>query len=357
MKHPRIAISTITALSLGFMTPFAAAQTAPEGARYAELNDAIITHQIAPAHEAFAIAARDLAAALDGYCVTETSGLDTVFDAYHDTYDGWMAVSWVNFGPQSLFMRPVRVHFWPDSRNTVGRQLAGVLNEPRDDLLDPEVLASASVALQGLPALERLLFEGDGLAPESYTCALGIAIAANLEAIGADLGAAWSDPEAPAAALPDDAALTVTMFQAAFEQLELILTRKLAAPLGESADQARPRLAENWRSGRALRNIGVNLATLRDLTENGDQTGFADLLRDAPGGVDIADRVIAELDAAIALAELLRDQPIDQLVADPDQRANLVTLGQHVAEARRIWADEVGPALNLNLGFNSLDGD
>lgn len=165
MKHPRIAISTITALSLGFMTPFAAAQTAPEGARYAELNDAIITHQIAPAHEAFAIAARDLAAALDGYCVTETSGLDTVFDAYHDTYDGWMAVSWVNFGPQSLFMRPVRVHFWPDSRNTVGRQLAGVLNEPRDDLLDPEVLASASVALQGLPALERLLFEGDGLAP------------------------------------------------------------------------------------------------------------------------------------------------------------------------------------------------
>lgn len=357
MNHPRIAIGPITAFGLGLMTATAVAQTAPDDATYAALNDAIIEGQIAPAHQAFAVASQNLAGALDGYCLTATGDLDAVIDAYHDTYDRWMAVSWVNFGPQSLFMRPVRVHFWPDSRNSVGRQLAGVLSEPREDLLDPEVLASASVALQGLPALERLLFEGDGLSPESYTCALGVAIAANLEAIGADLSAAWADPDAPAAALPDDAALAVTMFQAAFEQLELILTRKLAGPLGESADEARPRLAENWRSGRALRNIAVNLATLRELTENGDQTGFADLLREAPGGADIADRVIAELDAAIVLAEPLRDRPIAQLVTDPDRRADLVALGNHVAEARRIWSDEVGPALNLNLGFNRLDGD
>ncbi|MEO1222951.1 MAG: imelysin family protein [Pseudomonadota bacterium] len=357
MKHPRIAIGTISALSLGLMTATAIAQSTPDDDAYAAFNRAIIEHQIAPAHGAFAVASRDLAAALDGYCAAGTDDLDAVSEAYHDTYDGWMAVSWVNFGPQSLFMRPVRVHFWPDSRNTVGRQLAGVLNEPRDDLLDPQVLASASVALQGLPALERLLFESDGLEANAYTCGLAVAIAANLAAIAEDLSAAWSDPEASAAALPDDQALAVTMFQAVYEQLELILTRKLAGPLGENADRARPRLAENWRSGRALRNIAINLTALRNVIENDEQTGLADLLRETPSGADAADRLVEELDAAIERARSVQDQPIAQLVQDPELRPDLVALGRHVAEARRIWADEVGPALNLNLGFNSLDGD
>lgn len=321
------------------------------------MNQAIIDQQLVPAHRDFATAAQQLADSWDLYCGQSGGELETMRSAYHDAYDQWMTISWVNFGPQSLFMRPIRIHFWPDERNTLGRQLSGVLQEPRDDLLDPETLATASVALQGLPALERLLYADVGQVDDTYACQLAVSIAENIQSIADGLSQSWSDLGGRALTMPEGQALTVTLFQTVYEQLELIVQRKLLPALGDSPDAARPRLAENWRSGRALRNITANLIAIRGVLENGDDLGFADLLRSPLDRADIGNAVVDELNAAIALAERLQDRPIDRLVTDPDTRAELVALVDHVTTIKQIWADEVGPALGLNLGFNSLDGD
>ena len=355
--HRRI-LPMIAAVA-GFAAPGAVpAQEPLSEAVYADLNDAVIQHQIVPAHAAFADAAAALAAALDAYCpAPDAEGLAQARAAYHATYDGWMAVAWVDFGPQILFMRPMRVHFWPDSRNTLGRQLAGVLSTPREDLLDPEVLAGASVALQGLPALERLLFEGTPAADDPYACDLALGIAGNVRSIAADLAAAWADGQGAAGLPPDAASLASSLYQAVYAHLELIVTRKIAPAAGNSAEEARPRLAENWRSQRAIRNIAANLEAMLTVIDNGAQTGFADVLRDAAGAPEAADRLVELLQEASAVAGSLTDRPMADLVTDPDGRAALMELAAAVDTAREIWAREAGDALGVTIGFNSLDGD
>ena len=325
---------------------------------YEDLNQAIIEGQVVPASLALASAADALVPAMDAYCAAPgADALDSVRMAFHETYDRWMAVAWVNFGPQALQMRPMRLHFWPDGRNTLGRQLAGVLNMPREDLLEQATLAEASVALQGLPALERLLFDDAMATDDAYACALAVAIAANVRTIATNLAAEWGEPERRAETLPDDATLTANLFQAINEHFALILTRKMGPVLGNSADQARPRLAENWRSERALRNITINVSALLGVMENSDATGFADILRDQAGDDATAAALVGALEEALAIGQRLEGQPVADLVVDESARAELFRMGDAIHTARQLWAGRVGPVMGLSIGFNSLDGD
>ena len=52
--------------------------------------------------------------------------------------------------------------------------------------------------------------------------------------------------------------------------LDNIVANKLERPLGKSLKKAKPKRAEDWRSGRALANIIANLKTIKSLyTEPG----------------------------------------------------------------------------------------
>src|SRR3546814_8760499 len=62
---------------------------------------------------------------------------------------------------------------------------------------------------------------------------------------------------------PKDA--TLDLFKSLYTAVELIADHELARPLGGSIDQARPHLAEAWRSQRSMRNIVINLKAAQDL--------------------------------------------------------------------------------------------
>lgn len=353
MMVSRVILCAAAGIASGLATTVTAREPLPVSA-YAALNDAIVEEQIAPAHAEFASATDALAAAMGAFCAEPDSGsLEEVRAAYHAAYDGWMSIAWVDFGPQVLFMRPMRVHFWPDSRNTLGRQLSGVLSAPREDLLEPEALADASVALQGLPALERLLFEVTPIADNAYACELATAVAGNVRAIASDLAAGWADPEM----LPDTAAVTSNMYQAVYAHLDLILTRKIGPAVGKSADEARPRLAENWRSQRAMRNVAANLTAVLAIVENGQSIGFADVLRDTAGEPDLAADLVGSLEDALAIARSLAGRPMAELVVEGEGRDALMEMATAIDVARELWARDVGEAMILSIGFNSLDGD
>src|SRR3546814_19685235 len=106
--------------------------------------------------------------------------------------DAWMAVQHLRFGPSLLFLRVDRVEFWPDKRGTVGRHLAQLLSDHDPQPLAPRVFAHGSVAVQGFPALERLLYESDDVVwMTSFGCAVPCAIGGHLERIGAGLLEDW----------------------------------------------------------------------------------------------------------------------------------------------------------------------
>src|SRR6185503_11648642 len=56
-------------------------------------------------------------------------------------------------------LRAERLYFWPDPRNTTARQLGELMASRDAATLTAESVSRGSAAVQGLPAVERLLFD------------------------------------------------------------------------------------------------------------------------------------------------------------------------------------------------------
>ena len=328
----------------------------------AAVNEDIALNHAAPRYRAFAVFADSLEGALGGLPDGSTD-IPAAQDAFHTAMDGWQDVQHLRLGPSQLDAREFRIEYWPDKRNRVDRQLAEALEEQREELLDPAYLASASVALQGFPVLERLLFV-DPVAAGSYGAQLAAAVGTNLASIAGELSAAWSpgsrlmadmlEPGSSETAYADADQVAGHVLTAIATQLEFVAQRKLMGPLGESVEKARPRLAESWRSARSLRNIRINTDALGDIFSGGDGR-FAAALADsgaAEAARGVTDRIAASAEALAPMPDAL-----EPLVADPAAREILVPAATNLDDARRLLVSSGAPVLGLNLGFNSLDGD
>jgi predicted lipoprotein len=333
-------------------------------ATLAESNQAMVEQGIIPGYRKLADATEALDAAAKGFCdKPDQAGLDTFSAGYQETMDAWQAIRYVRFGPVELFLRHHRFQTWPDRRNSVGKQI-GVLIEKADPKVDdPERFARASVAVQGLSALERLLFSPD-VSPETfrnaYRCRLLQAISGNLRQMSADVLAAWSGGDASYRDIlihpgPDnpvfesDQEVAGELLNGLYTALTEMEELKLGRPMGEGARKTRPRRAESWRSGRSLRNLRINLAAVRALYRE----GFSNPVHDAALGRRVDN---AFESAAKALADLPGDGLAPLLESDEGWQ-RLQQARAALTELRRLIATELAPALDLALGFNSLDGD
>jgi predicted lipoprotein len=332
--------------------------------RFAEINASLVAHHGTPRFAHFAETAEVLAAALQGYEAGEVT-LDEVRPAFDVALHAWMGVQHLRLGALEEQMRDFRIEFWPDKKNRVGRQLAAALKEERADLLDPAFLADASVALQGFPALERLLYE-DPVEPGSYGAKLAVTIGTNLQDIAASLMTSWAADGATAKMLLHPGSTgarfaTVKDITAAFVgsmavELEFVAQRKLEAPLGESIEKARPRLAESWRSGQSMANVTANLAAVLELYKGPEgHPGLMTLVTEA-GFADLAGGIESNLVNAHQASDGL-GPALAPLVEDEAARQTIQSIADEAETARHVAAGEMAGALGLVLGFNSLDGD
>ena len=331
---------------------------------YARLNAEVVERHVWPRYRDFAETTASLDAALDDSCQDGQLDPAAVAPAYHAAVDSWMAVQHLRFGPALLFLRADRVQFWPDKRGRVGRHLTKLLSAADPASLDEKRFASGSVAVQGLPALERLVFTEDAAA--GFACPVAVAIGANLASIAAGLRGDWGEgPDGYAAVIRGAATGNVTYLDAREATLEFakalrgaltqIADQKLDRPLGKAAPSARHKRAESWRSARSLRNIRHNLQAAEALYDSGEE-GFAALLRRQPAGKQLDGEItatFARLQAGLAaqpdsFAEALRPKDAWQQLDDlrRDARGLMVLVGR-----------AFGEVLDLPLGFNSFDGD
>ena len=130
------------------------------------------------------------------------------------------------------------------------------------------------------------------------------------------------------------------MFTQVIAGLEFIIDQRLARPLG-SFDKPHPERAESIASGRSLRNVLLSLQALRAMVET--------LTPDVP-------KTFAAFDRAIDLAEGL-DDPTFAGVVTPEGRLRVEILQQSVAALRDTALGELGPELDVGIGFNAADGD
>ncbi len=155
---------------------------------------------IRPGYETFAGAAMALKSSLEAGCKQrDPKSGDAAKAAFRDTVLAWSRVEHLRFGPAIDGNRFERVVFWPDRQKIGERQVAQILTKKDEAALVVADLHAKSVAVQGLTALEVMLYAkstGDILAdtPEAkFACGYATAIAGNLAAIARDIAAEWAD--------------------------------------------------------------------------------------------------------------------------------------------------------------------
>ncbi|MEM7079743.1 MAG: imelysin family protein, partial [Pseudomonadota bacterium] len=155
---------------------------------------ALADEVIAPGHEAFAGSLQSLEADLTDVCGSApTLALADVQQSWRDAMLAWQAIQIVRFGPVTLNNVNFRIQFFPDPNNAAENNSNQVLGNGAP--ISEAVIAGSAVGAQGLPALEYLLFTLGGLDDVTEgprRCEFGLAVAANLRTMVADLLAAWT---------------------------------------------------------------------------------------------------------------------------------------------------------------------
>lgn len=366
------AIRAVLVLAILLMPSLAAAE---DTAALHRMNGELVAHHVVPRYAALAESTAALAATAETACAQiDAAGIEALRRSYNAALDGWIGVQHLRFGPIQLLMRDMRFAFWPDAKNMTSRHLAEMIAARDTEALAPEAFARGSIAVQGFPALERLLYEEGaaerqlaGDAEAAYRCALIEAIAGNLATMAAEVLAAWRDGDkayartmaAPGEDNPyyrDDKEVALELFKSLYTALNLVADVKLARPLSKSLAEARPRLAESWRSGRSLRNVVLNLEAARDLYAGAGGHGFGDYVRNVAGDAALDDLLTRAFAQTIATAEGMT-VPLEAAVADPAQRPALEKLARESLALKQLVAQRMPAALGLQLGFNALDGD
>ncbi len=342
---------------------------------YRALNKSIIEGHVLPRQAAFAAATAALQTAAGRACTAAAVDLAALRGAFGAAMDAWEAVQDVGGGPIEYFSRRSRIFFWPDPRNSVGRQLGELLAKGSPQTITEQSLAKESVAVQGFPALERLLYDDAlvrkltaGTAKAETACAAVRAIAANLATMARETNDAWTQGDDAYAlylerAGPDHPRflshreVTMEMFKSLHAAVEIVADHKLARPLGASIQAARPRLAEAWRSGRSLANIRTNLAAAQALyggsRGNGNVSAF---VRDVAGERELDELLTRAFAQTLATANGI-DGSLEAGVAAAGPRRAFETLSRETKALKALLAQRLAPALGVPVGFNALDGD
>jgi uncharacterized protein len=337
-------------------------------ADHSAIARAALTEVIRPGYAALGEATTVLSNKVEALCKEPSAAaLKEAQDAFAPTVAAWSKVEIFRFGPIVEDHRYERLFYWPDPKSLGLKQIQDVLAKKDESATNAETLASKSVALQGLPALEYLLYgdgadalaKGDGDA--AFRCRFAASVAANVAKIGHETEKGWGDgapfakvfldptPTDPVYHAPKE--VTLELFKAFASGIELVRDQKLGKPLGAEPEEAKPKLAAFWRSGLTFPNMVGNLEGVRLLFAKG---GFAQVVAgDSPG---VENSTLFDLDHAIEVLKGI-DKPFAEVAADDNTRAKLEALRVGLKSARQTASDIIARSAGLSFGFNAMDGD
>tara|TARA_R110001583_G_scaffold185944_1_gene346312 strand:- start:1330 stop:2262 length:933 start_codon:yes stop_codon:yes gene_type:complete len=264
-------------------------------------------------------------------------------------YQAWQAVRFIQFGPLEQNSRGWQLQFWPDRKNLVGSKVRGWLEAAKAP--DAQDIASDSVAVQGFPALEYLLYD-DAMDAQVLSspgaCSLMQAITTHLADTTSALHRDW---QAFGEHYLNTADYTEATLASAIQALEILEDKRLGEPMGLKGAPANGYLAETWRSGQTVRLVESSLEGLR----TGFLPGLTALLREA-GALPLAEAFRDQLDKTLVQASELPPGLVPSL-EDEEAFRGLQSLYLDISQLRHLLGNEIAGELGLVRGFNSSDGD
>ncbi|MGP4843880.1 imelysin family protein [Marinobacter sp. 1Y8] len=308
---------------------------------------------IAAAYSDLATTSQSLAKTTRQYCESPSdAGRTSVVDSWRTAYAAWQAVRYVDFGPIEQNSRSWQLHFWPDAKNLIARKANYWLGQ--DSPVTPEQINSDSVALQGFPAMEYLLFdqqpvESGHALPEAQACSLAVAITDHIQTTTQSLSDDWT---AFAPHYVDGDQYTASTVKAALNGVEIIQDKRLAAPMGLRGNGSRNGyLADAWRSGESLATIKASIRGLQASFLPGAVT-----LLKQNDQAKLAAKLSRQFERTLKEFDTLPRALAPSLETDDGYR-QLQGLFIEVSQLDQIINNNVAPALGITRGFNSSDGD
>ena len=330
---------------------------------HAEIALKALERHIRPGYGHLAAAAAALDRALKSFCADQRDAdLDAAKAAYADAVTAWGRVEHLRFGPVTEEHRHERIAFWPDPKGIGALQVSRAIAKADPTLTSPEALKKKSVALQGLTALEQVLYGGGGLLGQKsgFRCQYAMAIGANLAGMAGEIDAAWRAPDGYSRLFlnpgPDNAVYLdpreVTQELAMSYVTGVISVRnlKIGAPLGFAQNSKGSGVAFAA-SGLDRAVIAANLEGLRDLL---NASGLAAELsaREAGSG----EALLSKFDSALQIINGVQVS-LDEVARTPELREQVAVTGFLLKEAYETGLARMKAAADLSLGFNALDGD
>lgn len=328
---------------------------------WAKTNEIIVDKFAVPRFEVLLKTSKQLVDSTDSFCGTVSDeNLSSFKLEFHKVMDAWQQAQILRSGPEELLMRSFRVEMWPDRSNTGAKQILKLLKAKDLDALKPDVFSRSSTAVQGLSAIERLVFAKGVKASDfeeggkgNYRCQLLQAMSKNVNSISTDLLKEWETSyKETVTTLSEEndvfeshKEVASIFLKEATTQLQAVYDQKFKRPF----DKKRFRLkrSESWRSGRSLRNIQLNLESAQELY----QLGFSTHLKDAA----LKKKLEEEFRQAIETGKKFTDMDLKK--AHDDHLEAVTKWMKEVSELKRTLTVDVPKALDIPLGFNSLDGD
>lgn len=309
----------------------------------------------------------DASAAL---CATPSDAtLEATRSAFANVVGKWSTIEIVRLGPALEQNRFERFLFYPDRKSTGLKQVRAILAKGDESATAAENLKAKSVAVQGLGALEYVLYGtgAEALAGKDgrFRCRYGHAIAQNLDAIAGALLAEWERPDGIQAAwknpgpdnplFRDNKEAATELLGILVHSVEMVRDQRLrpfhAGMVDGKPGKGRPKLAIYWRSGNTMPSISANFRGLQTLF---DSAGMEDLL--PADSRSIAGSVTFLLKTLSAAADRV-DGPIDASLADDEKRATLDFIALNTADLLDRLNRDFGGAIGLGAGFSFADGD
>lgn len=318
---------------------------------------------ILPAFHDFSLATEQLDRTL-GKCLKETSR-----SAFTAAFLAWQRVQHIRIGPSLTENRHYRIQFWPDPKNLGARHLSALLSEANPKAaLTAESLSRASIAVQGFPALERLLWSNNPMSP--HECRVSQAIGQNLSSMAQAIRTEWTEPDGGFRATLLSQGENNTLFRTPAESLRAIhgtlaallqaaQDMKISGPLGSGPAKARPERGEAWRSGLPLHALLANLDAALQLYR-GPKEGNGGLrtgLLEHEDSEVVDTTILHGLTEARRLTAELATRPWKDVLADPAGYRTLMLIRANIGTARSMVETEMAGMLGLGIGFNALDGD
>ncbi|WP_454748683.1 imelysin family protein [Ciceribacter selenitireducens] len=321
---------------------------------------------IRPGYHRFRDASAALETDLRALCAAPSGdALDVARGAFDDTVAAWSTIEIIRVGPVIEANRFERILFYPDRKSTGLKQVQAILAKPDESATSVETLKDKSVAMQGLGALEFVLFGtgSDGLVEEKdgFRCRYGAAIAGNLVRLGGELAEAWDKPDGIQAAwkhpgpenpeFRDGREAITALLGILVHGAEAIRDQRIETFYKGEENNTFPKQAIYWRSGNTFTAIRGNIEGLRSLMK---ESGMVDLLNDDSRSIVSSIDFVAK--SLVRVADDINPD-VEAAVSDPAERAKLDFLLLNSKDLILRLNNDYGGAIGLAAGFSFSDGD